>query len=75
MKRRRLGNLDGNSDCGVHDGSDLCPENAECAESTCHVTKLNTPLDTGKVNVRNFTLSGTEEQLSAEDRYEHESNV
>ena len=46
VKRRRLGNLDGNSDSEVHDGWDLSPENAECAESTCHVAKLNTPLDT-----------------------------
>ena len=49
-KRRRLENVDDNSDSAVDDGSDVGVENAEFTGTTCHAAKQNTPLDTDKVN-------------------------
>lgn len=49
-KRRRLENMDDNSDDEVDDGSDVCVENAEFTGTTCHVAKQNTPLDKNRVN-------------------------
>ena len=49
-KRRRLENVDDDSDNEIDDVSDVCVENAEFTGTTCHVAKQNTPLDTDRVN-------------------------